>query len=70
MTSLKIRNSLILVLTSLIWGISFVSQSTGGDAVGPWAFNCIRSFIGSGFLVIVIFFMVSLLVSVSPPAPR
>lgn len=70
MTSIKIRNSLILVLTSLIWGISFVSQSTGGDAVGPWAFNCIRSFIGSGFLVIVIFFMDRMGLSKGKPANR
>lgn len=54
MKSLKIRNSLILVLTAFIWGVSFVSQSTGGDAIGPYAFNCIRSFIGSAFLIPVI----------------
>lgn len=53
-TALKRRNSLILVLTSFIWGISFVSQSQGGDAVGPYSFNCIRSLIGSLFLIIII----------------
>lgn len=32
--NLKVRNSLLLVLTALIWGIAFVAQSEGGDAVG------------------------------------
>lgn len=53
-TALKRRNSFILALTSFIWGISFVAQSRGGDAVGPYSFNCIRSVIGSLFLIIII----------------
>lgn len=53
-TTLKRRNSLILALTSFIWGISFVAQSRGGDAIGPYSFNCIRSIIGSVFLIIII----------------
>ena len=53
----KIRNSFLLVLTALVWGIAFVSQSTGGDAVGPFSFNCIRSFIGSLVLIPVIFLL-------------
>ena len=51
---LKQRNSLLLVLAAFIWGIAFVAQSTGGDAVGPYTFNCIRSVIGSLVLVPVI----------------
>lgn len=43
----QIRNSLLLVLTALVWGIAFVAQSTGGDAIGPYSFNSIRSIIGS-----------------------
>lgn len=53
-TTLQKRNSLILALTSFIWGISFVAQSEGGDAIGPYSFNCIRSFIGALFLVLII----------------
>lgn len=45
------RNSLLLVLTALIWGIAFVAQSEGGDAIGPFSFNCIRFFIGSLVLI-------------------
>lgn len=55
MKSRQIRNSLLLVLTALIWGVAFVAQSTGGDAVGPFSFNGIRSLIGSAVLVPVIF---------------
>ena len=51
---LKQRNSFLLVLAAFIWGIAFVAQSTGGDAVGPYTFNCIRSVIGSLVLVPVI----------------
>ena len=44
----KVRNSCLLVLTALIWGVAFVAQTTGGDAVGAFSFNCIRSLIGGG----------------------
>ena len=57
MKSRQIRNSLLLVLTALIWGVAFVAQSTGGDAVGPFSFNGIRSLIGSAVLVPVIFLL-------------
>lgn len=51
---LKQRNSFLLVLAALIWGFAFVAQSTGGDAVGPYTFNCIRSVIGGVILLPVI----------------
>ena len=44
------RNSFLLVLTAFIWGVAFVAQSTGGDAVGPFTFNCVRSILGAGAL--------------------
>lgn len=47
----NIKNVLMLLLTAFIWGIAFVAQTTGGDAVGAYSFNCIRSFIA----VIVLF---------------
>lgn len=55
MKSRQIRNSMLLVLTALIWGTAFVAQRQGGDAVGPFTFNGIRSFIGSAVLLPVIF---------------
>lgn len=47
----KIRNSGLLTLTAFIWGIAFVAQSEGGNAVGPYTFNCIRSFLGAAVLL-------------------
>jgi len=38
-------SAFLLVLTALIWGIAFVAQSVGGDAVGPFTFLCSRSLI-------------------------
>ncbi len=52
--SKKLTHSLLLILTALIWGVAFVAQSTGGDAVGPYAFNSIRSLIGGLALLPVI----------------
>lgn len=52
--TMKVRNSCLLVLTALIWGIAFVAQTTGGDAVGAFSFNCIRSLIGGIVLLPVI----------------
>ena len=40
------RNSFLLLLTAFIWGVAFVAQSKGGDAIGPFTFNCLRFLIG------------------------
>lgn len=55
MSAKTIRHSLILIFASFIWGVAFVAQSEGGDAVGPYSFNCIRCLIGGFSLVIAIF---------------
>ena len=54
MKSRQIRSSLLLVLTAFIWGTAFVAQSKGGQALGPFSFNCIRSLVGSVVLLPVI----------------
>ena len=36
---IPLKNSLILLLTATIWGIAFVAQSEGGEAVGPLTFK-------------------------------
>ena len=46
MNSLKLKNSFLLLLTAFIWGIAFVVQDSGGNALGPFTFNCLRAFIG------------------------
>ena len=53
----QMRNSLLLFLTALIWGVAFVAQSVGGDAVGSFTFNGVRSLIGSAVLLPVIYFL-------------
>ncbi len=55
MSSNTIKKSLLLAFAALIWGVSFVAQSNGGKAIGPYSFNCIRSLIGAMVLLIVIF---------------
>lgn len=54
MKTIKIRNSILLIITALIWGIAFVAQSEGGSLIGPYSFNCIRQLMGSAVLVPVI----------------
>lgn len=49
----SIKNVIYLLLADLIWGAAFVAQRTGGDIVGAYSFNCIRSLIG--FLVLLPF---------------
>ena len=57
MNSKKLRNTFLLVLTAFIWGSAFVAQSTGGDAVGPYTFNAVRSIIGGFILIPVTIFL-------------
>ena len=51
MSKLQSRNTVLLFLTAFIWGIAFVAQSVGMDYVGPFTFNCVRSFIGGMVLI-------------------
>lgn len=53
----KMKNSLLLLLTSFIWGVAFVAQSVGGEAVGCFTFNGVRSLIGAVVLIPVILFL-------------
>ena len=46
--------SILLALCAVIWGSSFVSQSTGAEYVGPFTFMGLRSFLGSATLLPVI----------------
>ncbi len=47
MTGKTGRNSFLLFLTACIWGLAFVSQSKGMEAMQPLTFNGIRSFLGA-----------------------
>ena len=57
MDKMKIRNSLLLLLTAAIWGVAFVAQSVGMEYVGPLTFNCVRSLLGGLVLIPCIWFL-------------
>ena len=46
----NLKGSLILCTAALLWGLAFVVQNRAADKVPPFAFNCLRSFIGAIFL--------------------
>ena len=51
MKTQQIRNSCLLLLTAIIWGVAFVAQSVGMEYVGPFTFNGVRSIIGGTVLI-------------------
>jgi len=53
----NLTGSLILTLCAVIWGSSFVAQSTGAQFVGPFTFMSLRSLLGAAFLLPVILVM-------------
>ena len=53
----QMKSSLLLLLTAFIWGVAFVAQSVGGEAVGCFTFNGVRSLIGAVVLLPVIYFL-------------
>ena len=55
MKKIQIRNSLLLLLTAIIWGVAFVAQSTGMEYVEPFTFTCIRNIIGGIVLIPCVF---------------
>ncbi len=54
MTARRLRGNLMLLLTALIWGISFVAQKSGGDGLGAFTCNGVRSLIGAGGIALAI----------------
>ncbi|MGN1116296.1 MAG: EamA family transporter, partial [Candidatus Ornithomonoglobus sp.] len=54
MNKQKLKGNFLLLLTALIWGTSFISQSKGVETISPTAFNGIRSVLGGLVLLPVI----------------
>lgn len=54
MDAKQLRNTLLLVLTALIWGCAFVAQSVGAEYVGAFTFLAVRSWLGCIVLLPVI----------------
>jgi drug/metabolite transporter (DMT)-like permease len=57
MNKFVLRQSLILLLTAIIWGIAFVAQSVGMDYVEPFTFIAVRNVIGVIVLLPVVYIM-------------
>lgn len=53
-SQIKMKNSLLLLLTATIWGVAFVAQSVSMDYVGSFTFNAVRNLIGAAVLLPVI----------------
>lgn len=47
----KLKGNLLLLLASIIWGLSFVAQRMGGEVIGAFAFNSIRFALGGISLI-------------------
>lgn len=48
----KIRSSILLLITAIIWGLAFVAQTAGMEHLGPYTFTAARSFVACIFLLI------------------
>ena len=46
MNKFILRQSLLLLTATIVWGIAFVAQSVGMDYVGPFTFLASRSYLG------------------------
>ena len=46
MNKFILRQSLLLFLTAVIWGVAFVAQSEGMEYVGPFTYNGVRCILG------------------------
>lgn len=53
----RLKGSLRLTVTAIIWGTAFVAQSVAMDSLGPFTFNALRMFLGGAFLLPVLFIM-------------
>lgn len=52
----KTKGNLLLLLTTLIWGATFVAQDKAMLYIGPYTFQTVRSLVGAAVLVPVILF--------------
>ena len=47
MSLFQLRQTVLLLITATIWGLSFVAQSVGMNHVGPFTFTASRMFLGA-----------------------
>ena len=53
--SKQLKGSLSILLATVIWGSTFVAQTVGGRAIGPFTFLSLRCFLAVFFLLVVLF---------------
>ncbi|MBR6400345.1 MAG: DMT family transporter [Firmicutes bacterium] len=49
--SKELKGIIMLFVTAFIWGTAFTAQSAGMEYIGPFTFNCVRSFLGGLVLI-------------------
>ncbi len=47
----QLRQSGILLITAVVWGVAFVAQSVGGENIGPFTLIAIRFLLGAATLL-------------------
>ena len=57
MKTQEIRADLIMLLAAAIWGFAFVAQREGMETMGPFLFNTARFFIGTVFLLQIVWYL-------------
>jgi drug/metabolite transporter (DMT)-like permease len=57
MKSQAIRADLLMLLAAAIWGFAFVAQREGMETMGPFLFNTARFFIGTVFLIPIVWYL-------------
>lgn len=56
MQKTSLRANLLLLLAAAIWGFAFVAQKKGMDYIGPFTFNTVRYFLGSLFVLPIVYY--------------
>ncbi len=51
MNKFILRQSILLFLTAVIWGVAFVAQSAGMEYIGPFTYNGVRCILGGLVLI-------------------
>ena len=64
----KLRGSIILLITALIWGTAFVAQSEGMNHVQPFTYNAVRTLLGGVVLIPIIIAFKKLTPKDDPPS--
>src|SRR5665647_133575 len=51
----KVKSTIFLMLTAIIWGTAFVAQREGMSSIGPFMFSALRMYLGTLTLIPIIY---------------